>query len=154
MKKVMVIYHSQEFGNTAVAARLVVQGLEEVGGIEVKSVNTNEAQRIDMEELAACDGVAIGSPDYYAYLAGTIKQVFDDDYIYRGRGFTGLKGKPCVVFMTHGGDGYGLPALVERADDIMKRVAEPFICKMAPAGTVEREQAIELGRALARAVLG
>ena len=47
MKKVMVIYHSQEHGNTAVAAKLVVQGLEEPGGIEISAVNTNEAQRID-----------------------------------------------------------------------------------------------------------
>ena len=152
MKKVMVIYHSQEYGNTAAAARLVVQGLEEARSIEVRAVNTNEAQRIDMEELAACDGVAIGSPDYFDYIAGTIKQLFDDDYVHRHQGFSGLAGKPCVVFMTHGGDGHGLPALVQRADHIMKRVAEPFICEGAPPP--DCEEAIALGRSLARAVLG
>ena len=153
MKKVMVIYHSQEFGNTAAAAKLVVQGLEEVGGIEVKSVNTNEAQRIDMEELAACDGVAIGSPDYFSYVAGTIKQLFDDILTAkRKRSVAIAKDTPGVVFMTHGGDGYGVPALVELADDMMKRVAEPFVCKKAPPS--DCEEAIELGRALGRAVLG
>jgi multimeric flavodoxin WrbA len=33
-----------------------------------------------MRHLATCDGLAIGSPDYMSYVAGTIKQVFDDIY--------------------------------------------------------------------------
>lgn len=81
MKKVLVIYHSQEFGNTEACARLVARGEQESKDVEVKFINTNVMQRVDMSELAACDGVAIGSPDYGSYVAGTIKQVFDDIYV-------------------------------------------------------------------------
>ena len=85
MKKVMVVFHSQEYGYTARCAALVAQGLENTG-VQVEMVNTNETNRVDLTALADCDGVAIGSPDYGSYVAGTIKQFFDDLYVARREG--------------------------------------------------------------------
>lgn len=130
MKRVMIIYHSQEFGNTERCAELIAQGVRSVQGVDVELVNTNVSQRVDMQALAACDGVAIGSPDYASYVAGTIKQVFDDMYIAAKTGLV-FKGKPCILFMTHGGGGAGIKALKSMARNL-KVLAEPFVCQGAP----------------------
>ncbi|MBC7236144.1 MAG: flavodoxin family protein, partial [Chloroflexi bacterium] len=141
MKKVLIIYHSQEFGNTAKCAELVARGVRQAGDIEVEMINTNEANRVDMKALAACDGVAFGSPDYASYVAGTIKQVFDDMYIANKAGLA-VRGKPCVLFMTHGGGGRGIEPFKHMARH-MQLVAEPFICRGAPEA--DCQQAIALG---------
>lgn len=150
MKKVMIIYHSQEYGNTAKCAQLVAQGVRKVGAIEVELINTNEAQRVDMKRLAGCDGLAIGSPDYASYVAGTIKQLFDDMYMANKEGIP-VRGKPCVLFMTHGGGGRGVAALKQLARHF-KLLAEPFTCQGAPED--DCPGAVELGEKLGRAVLG
>ena len=150
MKKVMVIYHSQEFGNTESCSKLVAQGVRQAGDVAVELINTHVAQRVDMQALAACDGIAIGSPDYYSYVAGTIKQLFDDVYIAIGRGIP-LKGKPCVLFMTHGGGGAGVKALKNLASSFSV-LGQPFTCEGAPE--VECPEAIALGTRLGQKVLG
>lgn len=149
MKKVIVIYHS-ETGHTATCAELVAQGVRAAGDIEVELINTNEVNRVDIERLAACDGLAIGSPDYASYVAGTIKQLFDDMYVAGKRGAS-VAGKPCVLFMTHGGGGVGIRALKALAGRL-NVVADAFVCRGSPeAGCPE---AIALGRTLGNVVLG
>ena len=150
MKKVIILFHSQEYGNTAACAALVAQGVRQAGGaeIQVELINTNEVNRVDMRHLAACDGLAIGSPDYMSYVAGTIKQVFDDIYIAHKAGIV-VEGKPCALFMTHGGGGAGLKALRSLAHGF-KLLANPFSCQGAPG---ECTDAIALGEKLAKAVL-
>jgi multimeric flavodoxin WrbA len=76
MKKIIVIYHSQQYGNTKILAEAIAEGVREAGG-EVNLINTNE-MRVTLEEFLASDAVAIGTPDYFSYVAGTIKTFFDD----------------------------------------------------------------------------
>ena len=64
MSRIMIIYHSQQYGNTRKMADLVAEGCKQVAGVEVQMVNTNE-QRVDMKAFAACDGIALGSADYF-----------------------------------------------------------------------------------------
>jgi len=149
MPRIMIIYHSQEFGNTGRCAELIAQGVRSVVGVDVQMVNTNETQRVDMKALAACDGVAIGSPDYGSYVAGTIKQLFDDMYIAAKTGL-GFKNKPCILFMTHGGGGAGIKALKSMARNL-NVLAEPFVCQGSPAQCCP--DAVALGALLGNAVL-
>jgi flavorubredoxin len=150
MKKVIILFHSQEYGNTAACAELVAQGVRTAGGanIQLEMINTNTVNRVDMSHLAACDGLAIGSPDYMSYVAGTIEQVFDDIYIAQKTGIV-VEGKPCALFMTHGGGGAGLKALRSLAHGF-KLVANPFSCEGAPGECVD---AIALGEKLGQVVL-
>ena len=148
MKKIIVLYHSQEHGNTEALAKLVAQGAGQVEGVEVSLINTNEEQRVDVAALAAADGLAIGSPDYASYVAGTIKQVFDDMYIAGKEGIS-VQGKPCVLFMTHGGGGRGVTAL-KNLTQRLNVLAEPVVCRGAPQA--DNAEAIQLGRRLAQAV--
>jgi flavorubredoxin len=102
MPKALVLYHSQEFGNTAAMARAVSEGLRD-GGCEVDLFNTNEG-RFDVTQFPKYDCVAFGSPNYYSYIAGGLKTFMDDHYIYDVRkGLNGLRGKPYVLFYSHGG---------------------------------------------------
>lgn len=152
MKKILIVYHSQYKGNTKQMAELVAQGCGEVAGIEVNTINVNEA-RVNMAQLEACDGLALGTPDYYTYMAGGLKQFFDDAKIaeYEGRAVTG---KPYVAFVTHGGGGGAIDSVEKCASSMeFEKVADSFLVQDAPAGD-DVERSVELGRALARSVVG
>jgi multimeric flavodoxin WrbA len=102
MGKMIVIYHSQQYGNTKMLAEALAEGAREAGA-EVNLINTNE-RRVTLKEFLAADAVAIGTPDYFSYLAGTIKTFFDDIYLWDQSGKS-VKGKPAVLFCSYGGGG-------------------------------------------------
>jgi flavorubredoxin len=102
MGKVLVIYHSQQYGNTKILAEALAEGVRKAGE-QVTLINTNE-RRITLEEFLDAEAVAIGTPDYFSYVAGTIKTFFDDIYLWSLTGAS-VKGKPVVLFCSHGGGG-------------------------------------------------
>ena len=101
MTSVLILYHSQEHGNTRMMAKAVAKGARQAGAA-ITLINTNE-QRFDIEKYRAYDAVAFGSPDYYSYIAGGLKTFLDDWYLHRNE--SGYTGKPFVLFMSHGGGG-------------------------------------------------
>ena len=103
MGSILVLYHSQQYGNTAAMAEAVGEGAR-AAGAEVTLVNTNE-KRLDPEQYRRFDAVAFGSPDYYSYIAGGLKVFLDDWYIARKSKRQGLEGKPYGLFYSHGGGG-------------------------------------------------
>ena len=150
MARALVLYHSQEFGNTAAMAEAVAEGLRNAG-CEVDLFNTNEG-RYDVTQFPKYDCVAFGSPDYYSYIAGGLKTFMDDHYIYDVRkGLEGLRNKPYALFYSHGGGG--------RVKDSMERIfrrvgtitGEPVSSKGRPEPPV-LEQCRALGNELAKAV--
>ena len=149
MTKVLVLYHSQQSGNTEACAQALAKGLATVKGVEYELINTNSAQRVDMAAFEACDAVAIGSPDYFSYVAGTIKQLFDDLLTAHREGMA-VNGKPCALFMTHGGGGRAIEPFRQLAKN-MEMVDEPFVCLRSPG--VECEELVSLGQKLGQASL-
>ena len=103
MGSILVLYHSQEFGNTAAMAKAIGKGAR-AAGADVTLVNTNE-QRLDLEQYRRFDAVAFGSPDYFSYIAGGLKVFIDDWYIARKSSRRGLENKPYGLFYSHGGGG-------------------------------------------------
>ncbi len=101
MTKALVLYHSQQHGNTGQMADAVAAGLRSEG-CEVTLHNANDA-RYPITEFPAYDCVAFGTPDYFSYLAGTLKTFMDDWYLHRNE--PGYQGKPYAVFYSHGGGG-------------------------------------------------
>ena len=71
MVKALVLYHSQEFGNTDLMAEAVAEGLRSAG-CEVDTFNTDEG-RYDVTQFPQYDCVAFGTPDYFSYVAGGLK---------------------------------------------------------------------------------
>ena len=103
MVLLLVLYHSQEYGNTEAMAEAVAEGAKSVGAT-VTMINTNE-KRLNIEEFRKFDAVAFGSPDYYSYIAGGLKVFVDDLYITRKTNRQGLVDKPYGLFYSHGGGG-------------------------------------------------
>ena len=102
MKKIIIVYHSQQYGNTRMLAEALAEGVREAGA-GVNLINTNE-RRVTPEEFLSADGVAVGTPDYFSYVAGTVKTFFDDLYLWDQSGKI-VKGKPAVLFFSCGSGG-------------------------------------------------
>jgi flavorubredoxin len=103
LKKILILYHSQEYGNTKQMAEAIAEGVEQFGG-SATLFNTND-ERFDIEILRPFDAAAFGSPDYYSYIAGGLKVFIDDLYIARKTNREGLQNKPYGLFYSHGGGG-------------------------------------------------
>ncbi len=143
MWRVYIIYHS-DTGRTHALAKMIAEGVRKVQGVDVKIAAADE---LDLGEAARADGFAIGSPDYFNYVAGDIKTLFDS-ILYDER----FKGKPYVSFGTRrvGGNVLG----------VIDSLAKPCGLKQAAAGVLTqghpddegRHHAHLAGRALAKAV--
>ena len=144
MKKILIVYHSQQFGNTNILALALADGIQDAGG-EVLMINTNE-RRVNSEELIAADAVAIGTPDYYSYPAGTIKTFFDDLYLWDKSGKP-VKGKPAVLFMTHGGGGRAKQPFEGFADRFFQRLGET-VSSGRPVSDEAKNRCFNLGKEL------
>ena len=147
MVKSLVLFHSQQHGNTAKMAEAVAKGLKEAG-CEVTVFNVNE-KRFPIEEYSKYDCIACGSPDYYSYVAGMMKQFMDDWYISRNK--PGFKDKHFALFYSHGGGGRSREAMVELFKHLGIQVGEPVGAYGAPTET-DIVNCVKLGSELAKAV--
>ena len=137
MASILVLYHSQQYGNTEAMAKAVAAGAQGAGA-EVTLHNANE-ERFDVSRYRACDAAAFGTPDYYSYIAGTLKVFLDDWFLAKQRdpkiGPVIHYGKTdhhpsrigsyliaCVHFATvYGKSPVGLPATLYRSEGDRKR---------------------------------
>ncbi|OIO35068.1 MAG: flavodoxin [bacterium (Candidatus Ratteibacteria) CG_4_9_14_3_um_filter_41_21] len=141
MAKILVIYHSQG-GNTKSAAKFVAQGAQAAGS----RVELREAEKAKSKDLLECDGVAFGSPDYFNYIAGGLKDFFDRTFYPTQEK---VAGKPYVAFITHGGGGKAKGS-IELLCRIFKfkKIAETLLIKQRP-DSAAIIQLKELGKKLA-----
>ena len=143
MARILVVYYSGS-GNTRRTAELVARGAEELG----HDVELVVADEVDMKAAKKADALALGSPDYYTYMAGQLKVFFDRALEIRDE----LAGKPCVCFLSHGGGGGGIKSVERLASAIkLKKVAESVVVRGSPEGD-DQKKCVELGRSLARAL--
>ena len=146
MSKVLVIYHSQQFGDTKTLAEALAEGVRE-SGAEVEMINTNE-QRIPRDTFLAADGIALGTPDYFSYIAGTIKTVFDDIYLWAKAGAS-VQGKPAVLFFSHGGGGRVREPFENMAGKFFEQIGET-VASRSPTGDEAKKKCRALGRELVK----
>jgi multimeric flavodoxin WrbA len=142
MAKIIVVYHSQQYGKTKEIADAIADGAREAGA-EVETFNTNE-RRVSLNDLMAADAVAVGTPDYYSYVAGTIKTFFDDLYLWDKAG-KAVIGKPAALFYSHGGGGLVKQSLEKFGLRFFKQVGETI-----ERGPANAEEAQKKGRTLGR----
>ena len=149
MGTLLVLYHSQEYGNTGAMAEAIGEGAQ-AAGADVTLVNTNET-RMDPEQYRSFDAVAFGSPDYYSYIAGGLKTFLDDWYIAQRANSQGLKEKPIGLFYSHGGGGAVRRPLEELFGRMGTQVGKTIESRGRPNDTV-LEACRQLGRQLAATV--
>jgi multimeric flavodoxin WrbA len=149
MGSLLVLYHSQQYGNTAEMARAVAAGARDAGA-EVTLINTNE-KRLDIEQYRTFDAVAFGSPDYFSTIAGTLKTFLDDWYIAKQSNPKGLEGKPYALFYSHGGGGAVRGPLEELFGLMGSKVGETVGSYGRPSQAT-LEKCRNLGRSLAESI--
>lgn len=142
MPEILVVFHSMS-GNTAKAAEAVVEGINDVDDVDVVM---KKAFNADTEDLLNCDGIAIGSPDYFSYMAGTVKDFFDRTY-YPTKGE--VSELPCFLFITHGGGGDAIDSLESMASTFEFEQIPDSILVHGEPDSVEAEKLAVAGRKLA-----
>ena len=148
MGSMLVLYHSQQYGNTEKMARAVAEGARS-GGADTTVHNANDG-RFDVERYRDFDAAAFGSPDYFSYMAGTLKVFLDDWYIAKTGDDRGLIDKPIALFCSHGGGGAAKGVLEQLFGRLGHQVGRTVGSLRAPSALV-LDQCRELGRQLAEA---
>ncbi len=126
MVTILIVYHSQT-GRTKKMAQAVAKGAK---SIENVSTILKEARETTLDDLLNSDGLAFGSPEYFGYMAGAIKDLFDRTY-YQARGRKEIFKKPYAVFISAGNDGLGALTSIERVcvGYQLKKIYEPVIAR-------------------------
>jgi flavorubredoxin len=101
MKNLLIVYHSQS-GNTEAMAKAVAEGAMMAGAM----VKLKKAVDAGVDDLMECDAVILGTPNYFGYMAGMVKDFFDRVWFtVRGK----MENKPYALFGSYGGG--GMPAI-------------------------------------------
>jgi len=98
--KIVVIYDSKT-GNTEKMAKAIAEGAGKVAQVELKKIG----EAFPLTVMADADGVAFGSPVYYADISNSMK-----DFLAHVEGYIKAKkkkvnGKPAAIFGSYGYDG-------------------------------------------------
>lgn len=145
MAKVLVVYHTQR-GNTEKLALAVKEGMESCG-IDVVLKKAFEA---DLEDLLSRDGYCFGTPDYFSYMAGALKDFFDKTY-YPSEGK--ITNRPYICFVCYGGSGKAVESLEKMVKTFkLKKITEPLLVEGKPKKE-DLEKAKELGKKLVEAII-
>ena len=132
MKKVLIVYYSLG-GNTKLAAEAVAEGIREAGVEPILKTGLEAG----LEDLLNCDGLVAGSPDYFSYMAGGLKDFFDRTfYPVQGK----VNDKPYVSFITCGGGGKAIKSVEEMCKKFkLKKMSEPLIIQGKPDETAKEK---------------
>jgi len=86
-----------------------------------------------IQDLVSCDGIIIGSAEYFGYMAGMIKDFFDRTY-EAVKGTPRIARKPYTIFISAGNDGRNARDQIERIclGYSFKKVYEPLILRGCP----------------------
>lgn len=148
MAAILVFYHSQT-GNTERLAREVARG---VADTEDSSVILRRASMTTVQDMRECNAIVICSPEYFGYMAGAVKDLFDRTY-EELKDDRGMYKKPYAVVISAGNDGTMALTHLERICKgyRLKKVQHPIICKGPVTKEVE-DACHELGRTIAEGV--
>ena len=146
MTKVLIVYHTLS-GNTEKMAKAFAEGAKSVQGTEVVLKKALDAT---LEDLLGCDAIALGSPDYFSYIAGALKDFLDRTF-YPSQGK--VTGKPYAAFATGGRGGETTLEVLDRlcGSFKFKKAVESVAVVGAPSHEV-LAKCNEAGKKLANAV--
>lgn len=150
MARILIVYHSQT-GNTEMLAKSVAEG---VSLTENALALFRHASHVTAGDIKECDAMVICSPEYFGYMAGAIKDLFDRTY-EELKDDPKIWKKPYCVVISAGNDGSFALSHIERICKgyRLKKVQNPIVCK----GKVTKEiltQCANLGMTIAEGING
>jgi multimeric flavodoxin WrbA len=137
-KVLLIVYHSQS-GHTEQLAAAVEEGARRVESADVRRM---KAREVTADDLRDCRALVLCSPEYFGYMAGALKDLFDRTYeAVRDQ----MIARPYAIVVSAGNDGTGALLSIERiiAGFRMRKVQEPILWK----GEIS-ESSLELCRVL------
>lgn len=145
MATILIVYHSQS-GNTQKMAETLAAG---ASSVERTAVKLRKAAQASLEDLRDCDGLALGSPEYFGYMAGMIKDFFDRTYLAAQSNPKDFR-KPYVLFVSAGNDGRNCRDQIERIATgfRFRKVYDPIVAR----GEISQDildQCYEMGQTIA-----
>ena len=146
MVDVLILYYSRG-GRTKAMADALAEG---VGGVEGASATVKRVDYATVVDLVECNAVAFGSPNYFSYMAGLMKDFFDRALSIRNR----VAGKPAAAFTSGGGTSDAALQSLERMINSFKleKVADGVVSVGEPS-KADLEKCRAMGAALAKAAL-
>ena len=146
MVEILVLYYSRS-GRTKALADSVAEGVESIEGATAKVKRVDYAT---VNDFISCDAVAFGSPNYFSYMAGVMKDFFDKALSIREK----VAGKPSATFTSGGGSSDAALLSLERmiSSFRLEKVTEGVVSEGEPSKE-KLSACIRLGEALAKRAL-
>ena len=144
--EVLVLYYTRG-GRTEALARAVAEGVNNVKGASARIKRVDYAT---IDDFVSCDAVAFGSPNYFDYMAGLMKDFFDRALSIREK----VAGKPAAAFTSGGGSSDSALLSLERMISAFRlnKVAEGVVSSGTPSEE-DLSSCRKLGEALAKAAI-
>ena len=122
-------------------------GAREISGVQAQRLR---ASRVTTEDLIQCRVLVICSPEYFGYMSGAVKDLFDRTY-EESRDFTA--GRPYAIVISAGNDGTGALNSIERiaAGYRLRKIQDPVVAR-GPIAPSILDQCRELGKTLAAGI--
>lgn len=146
MVVVLILYYSRT-GRTEMLTKAVAEGVKRVEGATAKMLRVEDAK---IEDLISCDAVAFGSPNYFGYMSGLMKDFFDRAWNVRDK----IYGKPAVAFTSGSSSSNSALLSIERMFDAfrMVKVCDGVVSSGTPTAR-DLEACRQLGETLARTAI-
>jgi len=146
MVEVLILFYSRG-GRTETLAKAIAEGVNRVPGASALLKRVDYATVYD---FITCDAVAFGSPNYFSYMAGLIKDFFDKALFIREK----VTGKPAFAFTSGGGSSDSALLSLERmiSSFRLEKVSNGIVSSGTP-GKEDLEKCRRIGEALAKAAI-
>ena len=150
MVEVLVLYYSRT-GNVEAMAKAVAEGVSSVDGASSKLRRVDYA---NVDDFISCDAVAFGSPNYFGYMAGVMKDFFDRAWSVREK----VSGKLATAFTCGGSSSNAALLSLEKMYSSFKleKVFEGVVWGTREQGTLSEQNLTackKIGEALAKAAI-
>jgi len=144
--EVLVLFYSRG-GRTQALANAVAEG---AGNVEGASAAVKRVDYATVNDFISCDAVAFGSPNYFSYMAGLMKDFFDKALSIRER----AAGKPAAAFTSGGGSSDSALLSLERmiSSFRLEKVADGVVSQGEPSKE-DLAACRKIGEALAKAAV-
>jgi flavorubredoxin len=144
--EVLVLYYSRG-GRTEALAKAVAEG---VNRTKYASAVMKRVDYATVNDFISCDAVAFGSPNYFSYMAGLMKDFFDKALSIREK----VTGKPAIAFTSGGGSRNSALLSLERmiSSFRLEKMADGLVSSGIPKER-DLEACKKLGETLAKAAI-
>jgi multimeric flavodoxin WrbA len=144
-KQLLVVFHSRS-GGTAAMTDAVVAGAND-DAIEGVDVLVKQAFDTTVDDVRACDGIILGTPENFGYMSGALKDFFERIYYPLLDETPGL---PYALFVKASTDGDGAVRSVEKiVTGLRWKLVVPPIVVVGDLADDQLEQCVELGATIA-----